>query len=102
MKERTRKKLNNVQNIILRDKRIGYTATIVDISSSGMSVKTDHVFPTYKEIDILMKIDEKPIQLKGSVRWVKEPLPNQKDKLIEVGIAIINPPEEFLQYFLLI
>jgi len=102
MKERKRKKLTDVQNIILRDKRVGYTATIIDISSSGLSVKTDHVFPTYKEIDILMKIDNKPIQLKGSIRWVKEPLPNQKEKLNETGIAIIDPPEEFLQYFLLI
>lgn len=102
MKERTRKKLTEVQNIILRDKRTGYTATIIDISSSGMAVKTEHVFPTYKEIDILMKIDDKPIQLKGSIRWVKEPLPSQKEKSNEIGIAIINPPEEFLQYFLLI
>ena len=94
--------MTEVQNIILRDKKIGYTATIIDVSSNGMSVKSDHVFPTYKEIDILMKIDEKPIQLKGSIRWVKEPLPHQKEKLNEIGIAILNPPEEFLQYFLLI
>ena len=99
MKDRKRKKVQDVQNIVIRDERVGYTATIKDVSRNGMSVLSDHVFPTYKMIDILIKIGEKPIQLKGSVRWVKEALPNHKDKFNEIGIALIEPPEEYLKFF---
>ena len=85
MKKRERKKPSDILNVILRDERVGYTATIKDVSKTGMSVFSDHVFPTYKMIDILIKIGEEPIQLKGSVRWVKESL----TKLINGSACLI-------------
>ena len=102
MKERTRKKLKTVQNVILRDDRTGHTATIVDVSQSGLSVKSGHVFPTYKLIDVMIKIGGKALQLQGSVRWVKEAPPNQSQREHEMGIAIINPPQEFIKFFELV
>lgn len=99
MKDRQRKKLDDIHNVIVRDEKIGYTATIKDVSRNGMSILTDHVFPTYKIIDILLKIGDKPLQLKGSVRWVKEPLLEQKEKFNEIGIALINPPAAYIKFF---
>ena len=102
MKERTRKKVKTIQNVILRDDRLGHAATLVDVSQSGMSVKTDHIFPTYKLIDVLIKTGGKALQLQGSVRWVKEAPPNQTERGHEMGIAIINPPQEFIDFFELV
>jgi len=99
MKERTRRKVKSLQNVIIRDDRVGYAATIRDVSKSGMSVKTEHVFPTFKLVDVLIKVGDKAIQLQGSVRWVKEAPLNQKDREHEMGLAILNPPQEFLDYF---
>jgi hypothetical protein len=99
MKDRKRKKLEDIHNIIIRDEKVGYTATIKDVSKSGMSILCEHVFPTYKLVDILIKIGEKPLQLKGSIRWVKEPLPELEEKFNEIGISLINPPAEFIKFF---
>ncbi len=99
MKDRQRKKTSDIYNVILRDERVGYTATIKDVSKDGMSVLSDSVFPTYKIIDILMKIGERPIQMKGSIRWVKETLPEEENKYNEIGISLINPPAAYLKYF---
>jgi Tfp pilus assembly protein PilZ len=99
MKERERKIPDDVLNIILRDERVGYTATIKDVSRTGMSVFSDHIFPTYKMIDVLIKIGKQPIQLKGSVRWVKESLPDRGKPYHEIGISLIDPSREYLDYF---
>jgi len=99
MKARERKKPKEFLNVILRDERFGYTATIKDISRTGMSVLSEHVFPTYKMIDVLIKIGKKPIQLMGSVRWIKESLPDKDQKYNEIGIALVNPSKEYLKYF---
>lgn len=99
MKDRDRIKPKEILNVILRDERVGYTATIKDVSENGMSVLSDHVFPTYKIIDILIKIGERPVQMKGSIRWTKESLPDEENKYNEIGIALINPPATYLKYF---
>jgi Tfp pilus assembly protein PilZ len=99
MKERERKIPDDILNVILRDERVGYTATIKDVSRNGMSVYSDHVFPTYKMIDVLIKIGKKPIQLKGSIRWVKESLPEKDKPYNEIGISLINPSQEYMDYF---
>jgi Tfp pilus assembly protein PilZ len=99
MKERERKIPDDILNVILRDERVGYTATIKDVSRTGMSVYSDHVFPTYKMIDVLIKIGKKPIQLKGSIRWVKESLPEKDKPYNEIGISLINPSQEYMDYF---
>ena len=99
MKDRKRIKIDDIHNVIIRDEKIGFTATIKDVSRTGMSVLCERVFPTYKIIDILIKIGEKPLQLKGSIRWVKEAPPDQKEKFNEIGIALINPPEDFIKFF---
>jgi Tfp pilus assembly protein PilZ len=99
MKDRDRKKPKDILNVILRDERVGYTATIRDVSEKGISVLSDHVFPTYKIIDILIKIGDKPIQMKGSIRWIKETLPSEENQYNEIGISLINPPTAYLKYF---
>ena len=99
MKVRERKIPDDVLNVILRDERVGYTATIKDVSRTGMSVFSDHVFPTYKMIDVLIKIGKKPLQLKGSIRWVKESLPDRDKPYNEIGISLINPSKEYMDYF---
>lgn len=99
MKDRERIKPKDMLNVILRDERLGYTATIKDVSENGMSVLSEHVFPTYKIIDILIKIGDKPVQLKGSIRWIKETLPDEDKNYNEIGIALLNPPAAYLKYF---
>lgn len=83
----------------LQDDTGTYPAKITSISKSGMSVKTTHVFPTFKVIDVLVKIGQKLIPIKGSVRWVHEASELQADDENEVGIALQSPPDEYSQHF---
>jgi hypothetical protein len=68
------------------------------MSRKGLSIKTEHVFPCYKVIDIIMDIDNKPVHIKGSVRWVNENIEKPEDTLKEIGILLIDPPREYLDY----
>jgi len=85
--------------IVLKDENKSMPATITNFSKTGVSVKTESVLPTYKAVDLLVKIDNKMASIKGSIRWVKESEPKGRDGLNEIGISLINPPEEYLQYF---
>ncbi len=99
MDDRKEKRVQQTTEIKIKDGDQIINADLVDISKKGMSVKTENVFPTYKVIDILIKIREKAIHLKGSVRWVNEKIDKDKDKPNEIGILLIHPPQEYLDYF---
>ncbi len=101
MTERKDTRLKKEIRVKLKDDTGTYDGMITTVSKRGMSVKTDHVFPTYKVIDVLVKIGDKMIQLSGSVRWVHDQLtdPCCEEGLNLVGIALHNPPPEYLEHF---
>ena len=96
-RKETRKKKNI--RVVLKDGDESYNVLVTTISRSGMSIKTDHVFPTYKAVDIIVKIDQKVIPIKGCIRWVNEPVPDTEDKQYGIGISLQNPPPEYLRNF---
>jgi Tfp pilus assembly protein PilZ len=83
----------------LKDEGGTFPATVTSISKEGMSVKTGHVYPTYKVIDILVKIAQNIIPIKGSVRWVNELAGETGDEKYEVGFSLLNPPPEYVKHF---
>lgn len=87
------------QRIIIKDGSNSYSAAITTISKTGMSIKTDHTFPTYKVIDVVVKIAKKFVQIKASVRWVHEFCDDSGDKWYEVGLSLPNPPPEYTEHF---
>ncbi|NIM17965.1 MAG: hypothetical protein GTO45_38720 [Candidatus Aminicenantes bacterium] len=80
-----------------------YPGIVTNCSKSGMSIKTDHVFPTFKVVDVLVKIGQKLVPIKGSVRWVHEGVepenPDEDQYKNEIGVAFQNPPPEYLKRF---
>lgn len=104
-KNETRKepRIKKFFKIKIKDEETIYPAAITSMSKTGMSIKTAHVLPTYKIIEIMVKINDKIIPLNGSVRWVWEPSdkdsvqPTKRDN--EIGIALQNPPPEYLAHF---
>ena len=101
MTERKETRLKKETRVKLKDDTGTYDGLITSLSKRGMSVKTAHVFDTYKVIDVLVKIGDKMIQLNGSVRWVHDQLtdPGIEEGLNLVGISILNPPREYLEHF---
>jgi Tfp pilus assembly protein PilZ len=98
MKDReTRVKAN--QRIIIKDGSSSYSAAITTISKTGMSIKADHAFPTYKVIDVVVKIAKKFVQIKASVRWVHECSDDSGGKWYEIGLSLPNPPPEYTEHF---
>jgi Tfp pilus assembly protein PilZ len=98
MNEREGRKNKNIR-VMLKDGEESYPGIITNFSKTGMSIKTDRVFPTYKVITVCVKIGQKVLPLKGSVRWVNEPAKDSEDKQNEMGILLHNPPPEYLEYF---
>lgn len=98
MENRKAKRTYGLKKIFLRDNNIDYEVILTDISSRGLCIKTEHVFPTFKVIDVIVTIENKSIQLKGSVRWVNEHPEKSKPNLKEIGILLINPPKKYLEY----
>lgn len=92
-------RINKNIRIMLKDGDKSYSGKITNFSKTGMSIKTDHVFPTYKVIDICVKIGDKLVSIRGSVRWVNEFPIDSRDQEKEMGILLQNPPIEYLQYF---
>ena len=107
MAERKETRLKKNIRVKLKDDTGTYDGMITSLSKSGMRIKTEHVFPTYKAIDILVKIGEKMVQLGGSVRWVYEPSIDPDDdadvdpgdKMYQIGVSLHNPPPEYMEHF---
>jgi len=94
MKEREQRIKKDIR-ILLKDGESSCSATIINFSRNGMSIKTDRVFPTYKMIDIIVKIGSQKVPLQASVRWVKESPVNAAERYNEVGLSLPNPPPEY-------
>ena len=92
-------RINKDIRIILKDGEESYPGIVTNFSKTGMSVKTDRVFPTYKVIQVCVKIGQKVVPIKGSVRWVHEGDKDSEDKQNEMGLLLYNPPPEYLAYF---
>ena len=92
-------RINKSIKIVLKDGEESYPGTITNFSKTGMSIKTDRVFPTYRVISVIVKIGQKVIPLKGSVRWVIEAAKDSEDKQNEMGLLLHNPPPEYLENF---
>jgi len=107
MAERKEERLKKNIRVKLKDDTGTYDGMITSLSKSGMRIKTEHVFPTYKIIDILVKIGEKMVQLRGSVRWVFEPTIDPDDdadfdpegQMYQIGVSLHNPPPEYVKHF---
>jgi Tfp pilus assembly protein PilZ len=115
MAERKEARLKKNIRVKLKDDTGTYDGMITSLSKSGMRIKTEHIFPTYKVIDILVKIGEKMVQLRGSVRWVYEPFidpdaaagtdtdfhadADPEDRMYQIGVSLHNPPPEYIQHF---
>ncbi len=92
-------RLKKNQRIMLKDGANSYPGTITSISRNGMSISTEQAFDTFKVIDVLVKIGQKMVPIKGSVRWVNEGSGDEDGKLNEVGILLQNPPPEYVNHF---
>ncbi len=98
MKERNERIKKNIR-VLLNDGEGSYSGIIANFSRTGMSIKTDHIFPTFKLMDICVKIGQKVVPIKGSVRWVKESVGEPEEPRHLVGISLVNPSPEYLKYF---
>jgi len=97
MRNRSLSKTDETKEVIINNDGQSFSCLLTDISSSGISVTSDHFVPTYKEIEVVMEIDGKKVAMKGSVRWSIDPgtAGVKKGKL---GILIMAPPPAFLAY----
>jgi len=97
----TRKEVRIKKNIriLIKDDRGSYPAQVTSISKSGMSIKTDVVFPTYKVLHVIIKIDQKMIPIKGCVRWAYEPPDDAEDQQYQMGLSLQNPPPEYIRHY---
>jgi len=99
MNYRKESRIKKVFRIMLKDDESLYPALITSISKNGMSVKTPHVLPTYKAIDVVVKIGRRVVPIRGSVRWVHESILEKGASENEIGILLKNPPAEYTDYF---
>jgi hypothetical protein len=90
-------RIDENKEVVVRDGGRSHSCLLADISATGISVITEHFFPTYKEIDVIMEIDGKTVAMKGSTRWSIDP-GTTIDRKGKLGIFIMNPPAEFLAY----
>lgn len=97
MKDRKAPRKMEEKKVVIVDDEQAYSCQLTDISASGISVSTWHFIPTYKEIGVVMEIEGKPVAMKGSVRWSIDADLN-KNKNGRLGILILDPPAEFLEY----
>jgi len=98
MKERQGKRIKSQVEVFLQDEGQEYAGTLVDVSRSGLSVRTRHVFPTFKEIGLRVRSKGSEFAFRGSVRWVHErPLKAEAD-FVEMGIAILSACPEFKDF----
>lgn len=97
MKDRDSRKKDERKEIVIRDGDRSFSCKLIDISATGISVAISHFIPTYKEIGVVMEIDGKSVAMKGCVRWSIDP-GAARDKKGKLGVFIIGPPKEFLDF----
>jgi len=90
-------RIDENKEVVIRDEGQSYSCLLTDISATGISVTTDHFFPTYREIDVVMEIGGKKVAMKGNTRWSIDP-GTTIDRQGKLGIFIMDPPPVFLEY----
>jgi Tfp pilus assembly protein PilZ len=90
-------RIDEQKQVTIKDDKQSYSCLLADMSATGISVITDHFFPTYREIEVVMEIGGKPVSMKGSTRWSIDP-GTTIDRMGKLGIFIMNPPPAFLDY----
>ena len=98
MDTRKEERIYGVKDLIIKDESKEFNAILTSISTTGISVIADSTFPTYKEIEVKFKIDENPITLRGSIRWVNDHKGEPGSNLKEIGILFIDPAPEYIEY----
>ena len=93
---RKNERIAGITNIKIIDDKKSYPVTLTNISKTGISVKSQFVFPTFKEISTEMTINGKDFKIPGSIRWVNEHPHKSTPSLKEIGISLLNPPLEFI------
>ena len=91
-------RIYTLKNIILKDEDKEYPATITDFSVKGISIMTEKILPTYKMVKLILILNGKTVILEGSVRWIHENKKETKPRFNEIGLALLNPPIEYLEY----
>ncbi|HOW45254.1 MAG TPA: PilZ domain-containing protein [Candidatus Aminicenantes bacterium] len=97
MRDRDSRRKDERKEVVIRDGDRSFSCKLLDVSATGISVAISHFIPTYKEIGVVMEIDGKPVAMKGSVRWSIDPAA-EKGKKGKLGVFIIKPPREFLDF----
>ncbi len=97
MRDRDSRRKDEKKEVVIRDGERSFSCKLLDISSTGISVAINRFIPTYKEIGVIMEIEGKTVAMKGSVRWNVDPGAH-KDKKGRLGIFLIKPPREFLDF----
>ena len=97
VRDRNSRGAKEKKEVVVKDDERSFSCQLTDVSATGISVTTSHFIPTYKEIRIIMEIAGKPVAMKGCVRWSIDP-GAAKDGKGKLGIFIMDPPREFLDY----
>lgn len=98
MNARKEKRLYGLKNVVVIMDGVEYPAVIVDISPRGICLRCEKTLPTYREVLVRMDIDDKPVTMKASVRWVHDPIQLKGSRLRESGLAVIDPPALYQDY----
>ena len=98
METRKEDRLYGVKDLIIKDEGKEFNAILTSISRTGISVIADNTFPTYKEIEVKFKVEDTPVTIKGSIRWVMDHKGEPGSNLKEIGILFLDPPAEYLEY----
>ncbi len=97
MKDRDSRKRDERKEVVVKDGDRSFSCKLLDISATGISVTISQFIPTYKEIGVVMEIEGRTVVMKGCVRWSIDP-GTSRDKKGKLGIFIIKPPKEFLDF----
>ncbi|MBN2345535.1 MAG: PilZ domain-containing protein [Candidatus Aminicenantes bacterium] len=97
MRDRDSRRKDERKEVVVKDGDRSYSCKLIDISTTGISVAIPHFIPTYKEIGVVMEIEGRTVVMRGSVRWSIDPH-TARDKKGKLGIFIISPPPEFIDF----
>ena len=97
MELRKNERIAGITNIKIIDNEKSYPVILTNISKTGLSVKSQFVFPTFKEIKTEMTINGKHFKISASIRWVNEHPQKSDPNFKEIGISLINPPPEYIK-----
>jgi Tfp pilus assembly protein PilZ len=76
------------------------TAFTKNISDTGLRIQTNHVFTPGTTINVEIHLPDKVFSMWAKVAWAKK-VPAQLAHLMDcgMGLAFIEPTEEWLQYY---